>query len=249
MSGAGQEEDKKPADQSAHINLKVKGQKKLTPFEYSVPIFRTVFFLNASFAIKICLIKRSTQLRKLMNAYCDRQSRGSGALRPRWWRGNGEIWIHVTRLLTTARRRGKKKRCTSPKHNTTKEKQDLLHLTVPYSRCQLCDDRMAIAWTPRRASRGPLPLPPPPRLLVSPLLINGSFCHWELTLLIRVCYAKPRIRLASGPKGKDSMPELSDPDHAFNPLNRMSPLRVMGSGNGNSGLGPESRILPYQKPA
>lgn len=26
MSGAGQEEDKKPVDQSAHINLKVKGQ-------------------------------------------------------------------------------------------------------------------------------------------------------------------------------------------------------------------------------
>nr|XP_010926757.3 small ubiquitin-related modifier 1 [Elaeis guineensis] len=53
MSGAGQEEDKKPADQSAHINLKVKGQDG-----------NEVFFR----------IKRSTQLRKLMNAYCDRQS-------------------------------------------------------------------------------------------------------------------------------------------------------------------------------
>ncbi|XP_019159263.1 small ubiquitin-related modifier 1-like [Ipomoea triloba] len=49
------EEDKKPGgDQSAaHINLKVKGQDG-----------NEVFFR----------IKRSTQLRKLMNAYCDRQS-------------------------------------------------------------------------------------------------------------------------------------------------------------------------------
>ncbi|KAE8701341.1 Small ubiquitin-related modifier 1 [Hibiscus syriacus] len=49
-----QEEDKKPGDQSAaHINLKVKGQDG-----------NEVFFR----------IKRSTQLKKLMNAYCDRQS-------------------------------------------------------------------------------------------------------------------------------------------------------------------------------
>ncbi|KAK1570900.1 hypothetical protein Q3G72_008770 [Acer saccharum] len=50
-----QEEDKKPNDQSgqAHINLKVKGQDG-----------NEVFFR----------IKRSTQLKKLMNAYCDRQS-------------------------------------------------------------------------------------------------------------------------------------------------------------------------------
>ncbi|CAL5336379.1 hypothetical protein CsSME_00019206 [Camellia sinensis var. sinensis] len=47
------EEDKKPNDQSAHINLKVKGQDG-----------NEVFFR----------IKRSTQLKKLMNAYCDRQS-------------------------------------------------------------------------------------------------------------------------------------------------------------------------------
>ncbi|KAG2716740.1 hypothetical protein I3843_03G143600 [Carya illinoinensis] len=47
----GQEEDKKPMDQ--HINLKVKGQDG-----------NEVFFR----------IKRSTQLRKLMTAYCDRQS-------------------------------------------------------------------------------------------------------------------------------------------------------------------------------
>ncbi|KAK1259429.1 Small ubiquitin-related modifier 1 [Acorus gramineus] len=54
MSGnGGQEEDKKPADQSGHINLKVKGQDG-----------NEVFFR----------IKRSTQLKKLMNAYCDRQS-------------------------------------------------------------------------------------------------------------------------------------------------------------------------------
>ncbi|KAJ4814795.1 Small ubiquitin-related modifier [Rhynchospora pubera] len=52
MSGATQDEDKKP-DQGAHINLKVKGQDG-----------NEVFFR----------IKRSTQLRKLMNAYCDRQS-------------------------------------------------------------------------------------------------------------------------------------------------------------------------------
>ncbi|KAG5232214.1 hypothetical protein OIU76_004946 [Salix suchowensis] len=52
--GGGQEEDKKPGgDQSAHINLKVKGQDG-----------NEVFFR----------IKRSTQLRKLMTAYCARQS-------------------------------------------------------------------------------------------------------------------------------------------------------------------------------
>ncbi|GFZ13469.1 Small ubiquitin-related modifier like [Actinidia chinensis var. chinensis] len=49
--GGGQEDDKKPTDQ--HINLKVKGQDG-----------NEVFFR----------IKRSTQLRKLMTAYCDRQS-------------------------------------------------------------------------------------------------------------------------------------------------------------------------------
>ncbi|KAI3408944.1 Small ubiquitin-related modifier (SUMO) [Psidium guajava] len=49
--GSGQEEDKKP--EAAHINLKVKGQDG-----------NEVFFR----------IKRSTQLRKLMSAYCDRQS-------------------------------------------------------------------------------------------------------------------------------------------------------------------------------
>ncbi|XP_023884716.1 small ubiquitin-related modifier 1 [Quercus suber] len=49
----GQEEDRKPMDQSTHINLKVKGQDG-----------NEVFFR----------IKRSTQLRKLMTAYCERQS-------------------------------------------------------------------------------------------------------------------------------------------------------------------------------
>ncbi|KAK7339170.1 hypothetical protein VNO77_19822 [Canavalia gladiata] len=57
MSASGgrgsQDEEKKPADQGAHINLKVKGQDG-----------NEVFFR----------IKRSTQLKKLMNAYCDRQS-------------------------------------------------------------------------------------------------------------------------------------------------------------------------------
>ncbi|KAE9463754.1 hypothetical protein C3L33_04330, partial [Rhododendron williamsianum] len=49
--GGAPEEDKKPNEQ--HINLKVKGQDG-----------NEVFFR----------IKRSTQLRKLMTAYCDRQS-------------------------------------------------------------------------------------------------------------------------------------------------------------------------------
>ncbi|VFQ60491.1 unnamed protein product [Cuscuta campestris] len=52
----GPDGEKKPtptADQAAHINLKVKGQDG-----------NEVFFR----------IKRSTQLKKLMNAYCDRQS-------------------------------------------------------------------------------------------------------------------------------------------------------------------------------
>ena len=56
MSAAAGEEDKKPAGEQgggAHINLKVKGQDG-----------NEVFFR----------IKRSTQLKKLMNAYCDRQS-------------------------------------------------------------------------------------------------------------------------------------------------------------------------------
>ncbi|XP_051134892.1 small ubiquitin-related modifier 1-like [Andrographis paniculata] len=47
------EDDKKPADAAAHINLKVKGQ------DGNEVHFR---------------IKKSTQLKKLMNAYCDRQS-------------------------------------------------------------------------------------------------------------------------------------------------------------------------------
>ncbi|CAM8924847.1 unnamed protein product [Rhodiola kirilowii] len=50
-SGAAPEDEKKPNEQ--HINLKVKGQDG-----------NEVFFR----------IKRNTQLRKLMNAYCDRQS-------------------------------------------------------------------------------------------------------------------------------------------------------------------------------
>ncbi|KAI5002912.1 hypothetical protein ZWY2020_027562 [Hordeum vulgare] len=55
MSTPGGDEDKKPAGEGggAHINLKVKGQDG-----------NEVFFR----------IKRSTQLKKLMNAYCDRQS-------------------------------------------------------------------------------------------------------------------------------------------------------------------------------
>ncbi|THU67648.1 hypothetical protein C4D60_Mb05t26930 [Musa balbisiana] len=59
MSVAGQEEDKKPADQSAHINLKVKSQDG-----------NEIFFR----------IKRSTQLRKLMSAFSDRQSMDFNAI-------------------------------------------------------------------------------------------------------------------------------------------------------------------------
>ncbi|XP_035817344.1 small ubiquitin-related modifier 1 isoform X1 [Zea mays] len=83
MSGAG-EEDKKPAEGGAHINLKVKGQVS-TP---AVSLFLIFFFLVISPVVPLphhlprsedgnevfFRIKRSTQLKKLMNAYCDRQS-------------------------------------------------------------------------------------------------------------------------------------------------------------------------------
>ncbi|RVW95603.1 Small ubiquitin-related modifier 2 [Vitis vinifera] len=60
-AAGGQEEDKKPTDQGAHINLKVKGQ--------------VCFFLIYRDGNEVFFrIKRSTQLRKLMSAYCDRQS-------------------------------------------------------------------------------------------------------------------------------------------------------------------------------
>ncbi|KAH9607435.1 hypothetical protein KSS87_021393 [Heliosperma pusillum] len=49
----GATDEKKPGDGGVHINLKVKGQEG-----------NEVFFR----------IKRSTALKKLMNAYCDRQS-------------------------------------------------------------------------------------------------------------------------------------------------------------------------------
>lgn len=52
-AGAGEEDKKPDAAGAGHINLKVKGQDG-----------NEVFFR----------IKRSTQLKKLMNAYCDRQS-------------------------------------------------------------------------------------------------------------------------------------------------------------------------------
>ncbi|KAL3820439.1 hypothetical protein ACJIZ3_006344 [Penstemon smallii] len=48
-----QEEDRKPADNSSHITLKVQNQ------DGNEVIFR---------------IKRSTQLKKLMHAYCDRHA-------------------------------------------------------------------------------------------------------------------------------------------------------------------------------
>lgn len=88
--GGGQEEDKKPADQSAHINLKVKGQVLLSRILDHHFLFIYLFILLAAYLRLLCLlmcfvclqdgnevffrIKRSTQLRKLMTAYCDRQS-------------------------------------------------------------------------------------------------------------------------------------------------------------------------------
>ncbi|XP_020594027.1 small ubiquitin-related modifier 2-like [Phalaenopsis equestris] len=59
MSGDGQQEDKKP-EQAAHINLKVKGQDG-----------NEVFFR----------IKRGALLKKLMTAYCDRQSVDANSIR------------------------------------------------------------------------------------------------------------------------------------------------------------------------
>ncbi|KAJ1704095.1 hypothetical protein LUZ63_003874 [Rhynchospora breviuscula] len=82
MSGAGQDEDKKPDQGGAHINLKVKGQDG-----------NEVFFR----------IKRSTQLRKLMNAYCDRQSVDFNAIaflfdgrRLRGEQTPDELWIMIS---------------------------------------------------------------------------------------------------------------------------------------------------------
>ncbi|MQM18684.1 hypothetical protein Taro_051676 [Colocasia esculenta] len=89
-----QEEDKKPAEQSAHINLKVKGQKSIdlrVVFGFQLMIncvdeaqcedlafsgfaSEMLFSLFGDGNEVFFRIKRSTQLRKLMNAYCDRQS-------------------------------------------------------------------------------------------------------------------------------------------------------------------------------
>ncbi|KAK4386946.1 Small ubiquitin-related modifier 1 [Sesamum angolense] len=106
------EDDKKPADSSAHINLKVKGQVSSLFFPISFPpqsvswFFFCVSLLLQDFPVPALIwlvspfdfggpfvydedartwpcedgnevffrIKRSTQLKKLMNAYCDRQS-------------------------------------------------------------------------------------------------------------------------------------------------------------------------------
>ncbi|KAF4367502.1 hypothetical protein F8388_009119 [Cannabis sativa] len=87
--GGGQEEDKKPVDQTAHINLKVKGQAVWMSRNRGK--FRLRSWYNgggsgvSSWTIWLgwlakdgnevfFRIKRSTQLRKLMTAYCDRQS-------------------------------------------------------------------------------------------------------------------------------------------------------------------------------
>ncbi|KAL0362298.1 UNVERIFIED_CONTAM: Small ubiquitin-related modifier 1 [Sesamum calycinum] len=94
------EDDKKPADSSAHINLKVKGQgfSSAFLFYYKIFLFLRLFgwcrhynrggaWLKLIFVVPVFSallfddgnevffrIKRSTQLKKLMNAYCDRQS-------------------------------------------------------------------------------------------------------------------------------------------------------------------------------
>ncbi|GFY97568.1 small ubiquitin-like modifier 2 [Actinidia rufa] len=86
------EEDKKPNDQSAHINLKVKGQVQVEGAEGWSEI---LWSRRSSLRLRGLVggvsgvgqswlrldgnevffrIKRSTQLKKLMNAYCDRQS-------------------------------------------------------------------------------------------------------------------------------------------------------------------------------
>nr|VDC75259.1 unnamed protein product [Brassica rapa] len=68
---ATQEEDKKPGgDGGVHINLKVKGQIRIMLFPFSPWCF--VFLQDGNEVF--FRIKRSTQLKKLMNAYCDRQS-------------------------------------------------------------------------------------------------------------------------------------------------------------------------------
>ncbi|KAF9669561.1 hypothetical protein SADUNF_Sadunf14G0120400 [Salix dunnii] len=120
VTGQPQEEDKKPNDQSAHINLKVKGQvlgfsSALRLFEAECFVWGFCYLFIYLFIVLDCLfvfrpfatakliwvyrlgnfvaepfkmlnykfqdgnevffrIKRSTQLKKLMNAYCDRQS-------------------------------------------------------------------------------------------------------------------------------------------------------------------------------
>lgn len=99
----------------------------------------------------------------------------------------------------------------------------------------------------KRASRGPLP----PRLLVSPtILLSTAASATRSSRANSGLLRKAPDPISKSPKGKDSMPELSDPDHALNPLTeRVRSESWMGSGNGNIGLGRESRILPDQKPA
>ena len=54
MSGAGQEEDKKPADQSAHINLKVKGQVRYLPFPLLRPFFSVLLISDVMDFVVLC---------------------------------------------------------------------------------------------------------------------------------------------------------------------------------------------------
>ncbi|KAL3332746.1 hypothetical protein AABB24_033013 [Solanum stoloniferum] len=87
------EEDKKPGGDQVHINLKVKSQ--VCPFSFLFIFMRILspclgfcLIILITFSVTLVVldfeiqdgnevffrIKRSTQLKKLMNAYCDRQS-------------------------------------------------------------------------------------------------------------------------------------------------------------------------------
>ncbi|KAG5586706.1 hypothetical protein H5410_047140 [Solanum commersonii] len=72
-SGGAGDEDKKPNDQMVHINLKVKGQSGYWVSD-SLHFLFTLVYLESDGNEVFFRIKRSTQMRKLMNAYCDRQS-------------------------------------------------------------------------------------------------------------------------------------------------------------------------------
>lgn len=150
---------------------------------------------------------------------------GSGALRPRCWRDNGEVWIHVTRLLTTPRPVAVKSDARpKTQHNTTQQKRSRTFSTWPFRThvpsCVTTGQPSCgpHAWSPRhrsgyylgvgrgvsglsrhgsvlRGAHSPHASSSPPQFFYQrQLLPLGAHA------LIRVCYAKPRIRLASLPR-------------------------------------------------